>query len=592
MILGTILVLITWMVLVIFIVTLGLALVLGRSSLRGRPRITLTTLRVSLWWGFATLIVGVLAVNLWRPLRSFEAALGIGLFLVAAMLVVLYRHPRLAHMIRSANIPLLTGLLIPIVIAIVFLAFAALGPVTNYDSGLYHLGAIKYSADYSTISGLANLYFPLGYNTSLYPFAALLENGPWGPEGYRLASGLIVTLVSIDLVLRLLASGGVLRRLSAGSWILTISVFLGLVPLVALSDYWVTSPSSDAPVMVLTFAACAYLADGVFNTKGKTRNFSTTFVIAVILFSLRPTMAIFLIGISIIIGIEIARKASRTDFAESFLPLIAAGVIGAMMLTVQTARDYFLSGWFQFPLSLLSFNTPWTAPDPVWNRTATLGNARNPADIWGSVEGYEWIGAWLNRLPDQWETYLLIALALTLLVLTIIALSNRILVSWLGLILILIPSFLSSVTWFLLSPPAFRFGWGPVFSLLIIPIGILLFSLARQKPSELRITLVAPASLSVLAIGLLVITGYTATLRLPKILNPQPASFAIGSLSLRYQATPVVEVPIDDRVLNSGLTTTFPTQSDQCWDNYPLCTPIVNESVSLRGEGIQNGFLP
>ncbi len=166
---------------------------------------------------------------------------------------------------RSRWIHVVTTVLI---IAAVFLAFAALGPVTNYDTGLYHLGAIKYASEYSTITGLANLYFPFGYNTSLYPFAAFLGNGPWGSEGFRLANGLIVAVLICDLVLRLFASRGDLRRLSVGSWILFVAVLIALVPLVALSDYWVTSPSSDAPVMLLTFASCAYLADGLWKHKG------------------------------------------------------------------------------------------------------------------------------------------------------------------------------------------------------------------------------------------------------------------------------------------------------------------------------------
>ena len=55
--------------------------------------------------------------------------------------------------------------------AVVYLAVAALGPVTNYDSGLYHLGAIRYAADFATIPGLANLYFPFGYGNAEFPLA-------------------------------------------------------------------------------------------------------------------------------------------------------------------------------------------------------------------------------------------------------------------------------------------------------------------------------------------------------------------------------------------------------------------------------------
>lgn len=592
MILGTILVILTWIVLSGVILVLGLA-VSNFGSARGQSGlITMATVRSSLWWGLASFLIAILGVNLIFPLTGAAAAVAIAALLGLALIVLLLRRPRL-----SVKRPLATSWLMVVVIAVgaiavIFLGFAALGPVTNYDSGLYHLGAIKYSGEFSTISGLANLYFPFGYNTSLYPFAAFLGNGPWSGEGYRLANGLIVALVVVDLVVRIIAARGSVKRLSAGSWILLVGTFIGLVPLVALSDYWVTSPSSDAPVMMLTFIACAYLADAILSQKMRNSDLATAFVISVVLFSLRPTMAVFLVGVTFAIALVLIRDRSNQSLTLNVFPLIGAGFVGILMLIVQTTRDYFLSGWFQFPLSLYSFNTPWTAIDPVWNRTATLGNARNPADIWGSVDGFAWVGPWIGRLPNQWEPYLILALALALIFLITAARLNRIRLRWRALGVILIPSALTTFTWFFFSPPAFRFAWGPVFSLLIIPIGVMLFTLARSNRNPTGLPRLAPLAALTLALGLVVVTSYTSVFRLPNLLNPQPVDFNLGPIAIGYQLTPVVDVPTQERVLSNGLVTTFPTESDQCWDNYPLCTPIVSESVRLRGEGIQNGFLP
>jgi len=592
MILGTILVLLTWIVLSGVILTLGLAVTNHRTTGGQSGLITLFTVRSSLWWGLAMLLLAVLGVNLKFPLTSAAAALSIAALFGLALIVLLLRRPRL--LIKR---PLATSWLVVVVIAVgaiavIYLGLAALGPVTNYDSGLYHLGSIKYAGEFSTISGLANLYFPFGYNTSLYPFAAFLSNGPWSGEGYRLANGLIVALVVVDLVVRLIAARGSVNRLSAGSWILLVGTFIGLVPLVALSDYWVTSPSSDAPVMMLTFIACAYLADAIFSRRKRNNNLATAFVISVILFSLRPTMVVFLIGVALVIVLVSIRDRPARGTLSNWFPLVGAGFVGLLMLAVQTTRDYFLSGWFQFPLSLYSFNTPWTAIDPNGNRSATLGNARNPADIWGSVDGFAWVGTWIGRLPSQWETYLLMVLALALIVLITAARLNRIRMRWRALGVIMIPSALTTFTWFFFSPPAFRFGWGPVFSLFIIPIGVTLFTLARSNRRPTGVARLTPLAALTLAIGLLIVTSYTSAFRLPNLLNPQPASFTLGSIAIEYQLTPVVDVPIQERILSNDLVTTFPTESDQCWDNYPLCTPIVSESVRLRGEGIQNGFLP
>lgn len=592
MILGTILVLVTWMILITLMVIIGLAITLTFQRKSGRPHLNLTTLRVSLWWGLAISLIAILLINLKVPLSSSAAGISFGVVVAATALVVLLQRPQVSIPRFSGSSRLLIPLTLILGAAIVFLAFSALGPVTNYDSGLYHLGAIKYASDYSTITGLANLYFPFGYNTSLYPFAAFLVNGPWGAEGYRLANGLIIAMVAHDLLWRLFAVRGHVKRLSAGSWVLLIGTLVALVPLVALSDYWVTSPSSDAPVMILTFIASAYLIDGVFGKKNMVRDLATAFVISVILFSLRPTMAIFLIGVVAVIALTFIRRCSNSTRIQGKWPLILAGLVGVIMLTVQTIRDYFLSGWFQYPLSIFSFDNPWTAENPDVNRAATLGNARNPADIWGSVDGFTWVGPWVNRLPSQWETYLIVALAAVLIFMVATALLSHTKIRWTALAVVLIPSTLTALTWFFFSPPAFRFGWGPVFSLLIIPIGIVLYALTRQQSISRSPARMALSSVLVLSIGLLLVTGYTALFRLPKLLNTEPAYFSLGSIELEYQLTPVVSVPTQERVLPSGLVTTFPLPSDQCWDNYPLCTPIIVESVRLQGEGIQAGFLP
>jgi len=592
MIVGTLLVLLTWMMGLIAVIIIGLAATRLVSPTPRTTPIVLADIRVALWWGLALAVIVILFTNLWFPLASAGAAgvLG-GVFLLAAtFLLVRPARISLPHL-GARNLSLIAAY-VALAGAVIFLAFAALGPVTNYDSGLYHLGAIRYAADYSTISGLANLYFPLGYNTSLYPFAAFIGNGPWGGEGYRLANGFIATLVVLDLVLRLISSRGNLRRLSCGSWILFVATFIGLVPLVALSDYWVTSPSSDAPVMMLTFIASTYLADGIFRSRNRARDLATSFIVSVILFSLRPTMAVFLVGVTLVIATLLIRWRNSTMRNTGTPLIIAAGALGVIMLGVQSIRDYFLSGWLQYPLSLFSFTTPWTATDPVWNRTATLGNARNPSDIWGSVDGYSWIGAWVSRLPSQWETYLLLALAGVLITVFIVIRRSHTTVRWRALALTVFPSALASVTWFLFSPPSFRFGWGPVFSLLIIPVGFGIFLLAQQHERTTHRNWVPPVAMGLLAVGLLGVIAYSGVYRLAPLLSPHPATWAVGPVDVTYQATPVVTAPVQPEVLTSGLEITVPLKSDQCWENFPLCTPIFSDSVRLQGDTIQQGFLP
>jgi hypothetical protein len=134
-----------------------------------RPAIS-TTFRHAIWWGLGIAVLFTLTINLLLPLRSaFTAAAFLGATVVIGALGFIAMRARQLHQIRLVlrGIPFMTWLLLgALLVGVIYLAVAALGPVTNYDTGLYHLGAIGYAGDYSTITGLANLHSPFGYGTS------------------------------------------------------------------------------------------------------------------------------------------------------------------------------------------------------------------------------------------------------------------------------------------------------------------------------------------------------------------------------------------------------------------------------------------
>ena len=587
MITGIFLVLFSWIIL------FSIFLVLGYPSayfLRKQQR-GFHTLRSGTWLGLLIGIILILVIGIFVPLRSSTAAIVFALFtalsaIMTLVIVVKSQRPRTVTIHRQLAQWILLGSL---AVAVIYLAAAALGPVTNYDSGLYHLGAIKYAGDFATIPGLSNLYFPFGYNTSLYPLGAFLGNGPWAGGGYRLANGLIVFLLVMDLAFRLVGTQKRFRGYSIGTYFLFLAVPTALIPLVSLSDYWVTSPSSDAAVFVVTLISTAYLLDALTTQRNFIINASVSFTAAVILFSLRPTMAVFLVVLtSVVIFRSIRLKAAKRDFV--FLAIPAA--LGLVLLAVQSVRDYILSGWLQYPLSVFSFDVPWKSSDPVWNREPTLGNARNPADIWGSVDGFDWLGSYFSRLPSQWESYLVIVLAAGCLLAFGLVLKLRLHVKWRTLALAEIPLFASITAWFLFTPPTFRFGWGPVFSFFLIFMAFILWPLLAGKADSGSVYTIRRSFLPAISVLLVLIVGFNTSTRFQHSAITERNTWTLGPVEIPYSLAPVVQVPVRNQKLSSGLIVVSPTESDQCWDNYPLCSPIVPPSISLRGASIQDGFLP
>ena len=587
MITGIFLVLFSWIVLFFIFLVLGYpAAYFLRKQQRG-----FHTLRSGTWLGLLIGIILILIIGIFVPLRSSTAAIVFALFtalsaIITLVIVVKSQRPRTVTIHRQLAQWILLGSL---AVAVIYLAAAALGPVTNYDSGLYHLGAIKYAGDFATIPGLSNLYFPFGYNTSLYPLGAFLGNGPWAGGGYRLANGFIVFLLVMDLAFRLVGTRKRFRGYSIGTYFLLLAVPTALIPLVSLSDYWVTSPSSDAAVFVITLISTAYLLDALITQRNFIINASVSFTAAVILFSLRPTMAVFLV---VLTGVVIFRSIRLKVAKRDFVFLVVPAALGLVLLAVQSVRDYILSGWLQYPLSVFSFNVPWKSSDPVWNREPTLGNARNPADIWGSVDGFDWLGPYFSRLPSQWESYLVIVLAAGCLLAFGLVLKLRLHVKWRTLALAEIPLFASITAWFLFTPPTFRFGWGPVFSFFLIFMAFILRPVLAGKTDSGSVNTIRRSFLPAISVLLVLIVGFNTSMRLQDSAMTEGNTWTLGPVEIPYSLAPVVQVPIINQKLSSGLIVVSPTESDQCWDNYPLCSPIVPPSISLRGASIQDGFLP
>lgn len=604
---GSFLVLITWAFLVAGCIAIGY----GITTNSRLQESTTGQLRYALWWGFAVAILGILALSIVVPLRSGAAAAWMGAVFLCFGGYSIFRfvtRDKNAALARTADAKAPVSiwvklLLIALALAVVFFAVAALGPVTNYDSGLYHLGAIKYAGDYATIPGLANLYFPLGYNNSLFPIAALLGNGPWDGEGYRLVNGLIITMMLVDLAFRWTRGAR-----TVGAYVLLVGAVVTLVPMVALSDYWVTSPTSDSAVLALTMVVSAYLADAMWSPLNRARNGATAFVVAVLTVSLRPLMAVFVLGV---IGVLVARyvidkraKANERVIADEKMSefegqkefgsraiWIRAGVIAALLAVIQSVRDFILSGWLQFPLSIHPFNVAWLSPDPVWNRTPTLGAARDPLNLWEAAVGWGWIPAWASRLPSQWETYVIIALVIAAVMAVIVAIKTATLHAK-SLVLAMLPALLTCAAWFLASPPSFRFVWGPIFSLGVLPIGWALYAVATANKGRRLPAWITPAALVASSAVIVLVVAYTGLLRLHPDLDTQKHSWALGRFAVDVYLAPIVDAPTKSVTLGNGLVIQMPTASDQCWNVYPLCTAQLASPIALRGDSLQDGFLP
>lgn len=575
---GVLLVFVTWSACIFGIATLGLlaaALTQPRAS-----RITL--LRRALWWGLLIAVIEVCALSLFVPMHSPAAAS------VLSFSCVVLGVPGWLMWRKRASSQMSLGrskfaIILALAIAQVYWAVAALGPVTGYDAGLYHLGAIRYASDFAAVPGLSNLYGPLGYATAEFPLGAVLGNGPWGVEGFRLLNGLILALVACELLIRTTR-----KRLSAGTYVLIVGCVAAWIPMIALSDFWVTSPSQDSAVLALSLVSISYFVDAIAKRKNFQENLIIAVVIAIVIVMLRSTMFGFFAAMLAVSLILISRRTGWTRSSLQTRGMLLVSCLAALGAFTMVARDYLLSGWLQYPLSIFSFDVAWLAPDPTGLREATLGFARDPENTWESVSGWAWVPAWFSRLPKEWAFAEFVTLSLAALVLLII--SRRLISSsrqWRALCAAMVPSSVAVALWWLASPPAFRFAWGPLFTLAAIPLGWSLWTLSRSTARTRHYwTRSACIVAGCLILG---VTGFSAASRQDwgSITATRQWKLVV---SIPYSVAPITEPSVITVNLASGLTIAQPTNTDQCWNIYPLCTPVPASGLALRDGSINQGF--
>lgn len=575
---GTVLVLFTWGAALVILAAIGTPL----ATLLHRAPVNAGDLRRGLWWGLLTVAVAAYLINLAFPLGSALSIGTLGALAVGGLVVTF-------GILRQRGWDLRThwggaASLIAVMTAVVaiYLAVSALGPVTNYDTGLYHLGAIAYAAEFQTVPGLANLFFPLGYGNAEFPLAALLNSSPWGADGFRLLNGLIVVVLCLDLVLR------ALTRRDAGFFVLLAGAPVVLVPMLALSDYWVTSPSQDSAVFVVTVAATGLLSNAVAGQREWLQEAATAAAASFLVVLLRPTMVVFALAVLVVLGI-LGTRRRKSDSPGWLASIVTVGVVGTLAAVAASLRDYVLSGWLQYPLSLVKFDVPWAASDPEGERLATLGYHRDPSNLWEAAGGWGWIRPWVEGLARQWELWLIILLTLISGLTFLLAFRASTSIRWRGLALTLGPSVVMSLFWWTMTPPSFRFAWGPIFTIFTVMIGWVAWRMSGVDPATpcrwaLKVTAIA-------ALPVVGVAAYSALTRLDTESIQERRLWTLG-VQVPYVVAPVQPVPTKAVTTEGGLVLHVPVDSEQCWSVFPLCTPRPSPSLRLDGTYLSDGLLP
>jgi hypothetical protein len=268
-----------------------------------------------------------------------------------------------------------------IVAAIVLLADAR--GIPCYDTGLYHLQAVRWITNGPTPRGLANLFGPLGSNSAWFAFAAALETPGLLGRSCFIANALLAILTAtaaMDAALQLRRGSGTTR---AARLILALM----LIPLATFGIYWalISSLSPDLAVMLLVMLATAlWIASPAFSPH--------VLVLACLATAIKPSAAPLLLGAAAAMVFWMARHHGSLRWRPTLGAIAACLVAGAVFV----ARGLWTSGWVAFPFPLGSITRlRWTTPDTyrqtvalrieLWAKFHALPGQVAPGQRWGML---------------------------------------------------------------------------------------------------------------------------------------------------------------------------------------------------------------
>jgi hypothetical protein len=582
---GVTLVLATWLIWLVTLIGIG-HLAAGVVSSRWSNR---SRLEASAWVGLLLVATTAAGLQMVLPMGGRVGnAMAFGLVVIgvgnAVRVAWVLRHQISSAVSRSLVLrrwPSI-GVIVPFGIGLVLAANFALAEPTDADAGLYRVGSIRYAEDFRILPGLANLHTRFGFNSSLWPLAALSGAGPWGGLGYRLITGIFLTVLFWSLVARV----GVTRRsgAQAGDWFTVLGSCFVAAIIFTDSGRWVPSPAQDLVLLIAGIGSTAYLLD-FLSSRSRNESAAMALLLAALAGTLRPLgwVGFTAIGIVLVLTVMATSTGVRDKFTKVKSVIGRATAVSVVMLGMMIGRDALLSGWLLYPLTYFPAPVDWRAPSPKSVQSWITWYARTPGSDGASAVDGTWLRPWIE---SAWNSRELTVIRWILLATALPVLWGSGRVAWkrslTTIALAIVPSFVITVTWFITAPDL-RFGWWGLIGVAAIPLSVVLAN--DSYPHWLA------RALGVVLLGLLLVTQLLNGRVLPRGASPQPTTLTLGSLSLTIPLAPPPKPLTVRGALADGTPIVYPPENATCWEAFPLCLPSGSgPAAERRGDDLTEGF--
>jgi len=449
-----------------------------------------------------------------------------------------------------------------------------------YDSGLYHLSAVRWATSFPVVPGLGNLHGRLAFNSSHFLYLALLQIGLWTNKSYHFANGILILV----LIMQILLSSVKLFYGNGESKFYHIYYFLFFTPVIM--KFIRPNSSPDIAIFILGIILSAkflYFLGNNGNTSGvddEEMEYTVFVIVSLSILGITIKLSFFALGITIFlitIIIWFMRNLKSQDKVVDKKLVVWIGGCLIVGLAVWMIRGIILSGYIAYPSTFGAFPVEWRIPPAsvINNANWIRSWARLPHVHWSKVlENWDWFKPWMQ----SFKRYKFDAIM-------------PLYISFIGIMLIMFKKFIKKknyempkIMWIFLLPP-------------VVSLVFWFFTAPSVR--------LAGASFWLLGAGsIILVINYGKKLQERKILI---VIFVI-SICILYKFFPskdliltkekikyfydIPKVTLKKEMTNTGLVLFLPKEKDQCWDAPLPCTPYMNTNLCLRKEGnMRYGFM-
>ena len=431
------------------------------------------------------------------------------------------------------------------------------------DTYGYHLNAVKWSSLYKVVPGLANLHTRLGFNSSFFLFASMMDNLFLKDRSTHVALSLIASVVSIEFLWLLFKSK---NRHIKTFVLLVLPIFVANI----VKSGQISSLSYDFAMLMVILAICIELI------KGSKKSILIAVALSIMLVTIKLSGAVF----SLVVVAYVVYKLfiEKTELKKIILTF---AFLGSVLLIPYVVRNIILSGWPLYPLPALKLNISWAVPESrvtglfeVIKAWAILPGSQYHNAIGLSV--WKWFPSWLARNSGSYEIRIFF-LTILFFVFSIFLkfISKKNIKQNTGLAICVAASF-ASILYLIFSAPDLRFG-GVFFWVFFASFGSFFFVELFKRHPYLEKFFVA------LSVSLVLFISWSPKLESEIMLK-----------SIRWEQSQVHnQVLIVPKDGSSPFKIYTPEPEGSCGNSELPCTPEVNNNFKEIVPGdMSKGFAP